>query len=50
MLENCIVANGAVIGSGSELSNCLIGSNYRVPEATKANCQVLTEFEGLMEI
>lgn len=48
-LENCIVCDGAIIESNSQLKNCLIGSNHIVPEKSEHTNEVLTKTDRLME-
>ncbi|KAK9881691.1 hypothetical protein WA026_017208 [Henosepilachna vigintioctopunctata] len=48
-LENCIVSDGAIIGTGTQLKSCLVGSHYNVPDQSQHCNEVLTDVAQLME-
>lgn len=50
MIENCIICDKAVIKTGSNLKNCLIGPNFIVFEKTVKEKAHLTNDDGLIEI
>lgn len=49
-IENCILCDRAVVQKGSNLKNCLVGSNFVVSENTTQEKAHLTSEDGFMEI
>lgn len=50
VIENCVLCDKAIVRKGSNLKNCLIGSNHEVAENTNKEKAHLTNSDGYMEI
>lgn len=50
IIENCVLCDKAIVRTGSNLKNCLIGSNHDVAENSFKDKAHLTNADGYMEI
>lgn len=50
VIENCVLCDKAIVRKGSNLKNCLVGSNHEVAENTIKEKAHLTNSDGYMEI
>lgn len=50
VIENCVLCDKAIVRKGSNLKNCLIGSNHEVLENSVKEKAHLTNSDGYMEI